>query len=147
MTRICFPFAQIPAFHGYGDVHYTLICQQTSQSNLVGDEVYFAPGSAPHSYAVYMDRTDALSQEDIHAFLKAKDPQLYAKLFRPGPQPLQQQPASFSENQSLSPRWPKKLYTTPVQRSAGLIELSDYKTFLIRALLSKFRGVCLSGGC
>ena len=134
MIRYRFPFTEIPAFYGIGDVLYWLICQQTSQSNLLGDEVYFAPANAPYSYAVYVDRPDAMNEQDIHSFLRAKDPQLYAKLFRCEPQPLQTQP--FSDSQQSLSTWPKKLYTSP-PRSNGRVKIPTYKVSLITALLGR----------
>ena len=76
-----FPFTTLPTFSGGGDISFTLITHQTTQSDLAGDEVYFGEENAPFSYAVYLERADAITDRDIDQYIRSKDPDLHKKLF------------------------------------------------------------------
>lgn len=70
------------------DVRYTVIRPETSQSDLSGDDVYFAVHNGPYSYSIYLERADAMKEWEIREFIRSRSPKIFAKTFRPHPAPI-----------------------------------------------------------
>ena len=77
-----YPFITLPAFSGGSDIGFTLITDQTTQSDLAGDKVVFGRDNAPFSYAVYLERQDAMTENDIDHYIRSKDPDLHKRLLQ-----------------------------------------------------------------